>query len=145
MSHPVKRGGRQIGKMVEKDNGDLHYVTERKEDKKGFVRKHHGFGINANALEGMIQQEADLIVVRYHWEEGGQSLYKLTPRQFLHLGTKDRLGNFEPQYFVSEALFKSQGEVMGREVGRAKMRRHELQKQRKQQTHRDAAQMRLDG
>jgi len=120
MAHPVKAGGRQIGKMVAKDNGETHYVTERKEADNGYVRKYSGFGINAKMLKKMIIDEADLNVVRYHWEGGSQSLYELTPRLWIHMGQEDKLGNFEPQIFVSCAVIKSEGEQMGRDVQRAK-------------------------
>lgn len=117
MAHPVKSNGRQIGKMVEKDNGETHYVTERKEADNGFVR--------------------------YHWEDGSQSLYKLTPRQWIHLGTEDKLGNFERQIFASCQLIGAEGEQQGRDVYRAKTKRYERQNNRAGSG--DAAQLTLDG
>ena len=143
MAHPVKSNGRQIGKMVEKDNGETHYVTERKEEDNGFVHKYKGFGINAKILKRMIQDKADLIVVRYHWEDGSQSLYKLTPRQWIHLGTEDKLGNFERQIFASCQLIASQGEQQGRDVYRAKTKRYERENNRAGSG--DAAQLTLEG
>lgn len=142
MAEEIKISGKTVGRLVKKDSGQTHYVTERRESKDGFVRKHQGFGINAKLLKKRLLGDADLIVVRYHWESGSQSLYKLTPRQWIHLGVEDVLGQgYGRQIFVSEAIFKSEGKVQGREVGKAKLNHYE---RRSKPERDDPAQMRVN-
>lgn len=95
-------GGKKVGCFKEY-NGETVYFTERDSD--GFVNKYNGFGISANLLRKEIRKQAKEIVVRYTHDDGTQSLFHARPRTWLSQGTKDQLGNFEKQYFLSQVEF----------------------------------------
>lgn len=99
----LKVNGKIVGQVVDNLYIEKTYITER--DKETWVKKYNGFGITVDVLGELLSREVKRIEVYYQRDDGRVEIYRSTPKQWADKGTKDELGGYEEQYFLSSDDF----------------------------------------
>lgn len=108
-----------LGKVLEK-NPPI-FVTVRKEEKEGFVRKFNGFGLNEELVNKILPKlNVERIRIIYKWNDSRTSIYEVSLTAWRRLGIISSLGGYEKQVFLSEDVIESVGVIRGTKVGKYK-------------------------
>lgn len=86
------------------ENGEVYFVSVRKDREKNYCRKYQGWGISADIIEELKKLKCDVISIAVGVGDDAELLI-IDFDKFLEKSIRDTLGVSDPQYFVADEHF----------------------------------------